>query len=300
MCIFLYTTGVYRVDAYAYSAEGTGSCPLDEESDFAVWASHPAENCVLASFLAGILSEQEVFIIMKKRSQTLYPHPFSLSYWKDAATECKSPRSLAHAAFLCALAIVIEKFNIPLSPYLQISLSFFAVALCSMLTGPVLAVACGVIVDLIGAIGSPYPFFFGYTLTAILTAVVYALFLYRGKVTYFRVQWAEILINFVINAFLGSFWRVVLYHGAFWVYFSLAMAKNLVLLAPEAFVLCAFLRVMTPPLKQIGILPAETEVKYGKGSLIFALVSAVLGGILVALLAVYYPQVKEFLTEAFS
>lgn len=299
MCIFLYTTVVYRVGVHAYSAEGTGSCPSDEESDFAVWISHPAENCVFASFLAGILSEQEVFI-MKKRSQALYPHPFSLAYWKDAASECKSVRSLAHAAFLCALAIVIEKFNIPLSPYLQISLSFFAVALCSMLTGPVLAVICGVVVDLIGAIGSPYPFFFGYTLTAILTAVIYALFLYRGKITYLRVLWAEIVINFLINAFLGSFWRVFLYHGAFWVYFSLALVKNLVLLAPEAFVLCAFLRVLAPPLKQVGILPKDTEVKYSKSSLVFACVSAVLGGVLVALLAIYYPQVKEFLTQAFS
>lgn len=237
---------------------------------------------------------------MKKKSQALYPHPFSLAYWRDAAAECKSMRSLSHAAFLCALAIVIEKFNIPLSPSLQISLSFFAVALCSMLTGPVLAVACGVLVDLVGAIGSPYPFFFGYTLTAILTAMVYALFLYRGKVSYLRVLMAEVIINLGINAFLGTFWRVCLYQGSFAVYFALAFVKNLVLLAPEAFLLCSFLQVLAGPMKQLAVLPKGMEVKHSRHSLVFSCVAAVAGAVLVAFLAAYYPQLKEFLTQTFS
>jgi ECF transporter S component (folate family) len=235
-----------------------------------------------------------------KKQQAIYSHPFSLAYWRDAAAECKNVRSIAHAAFLCALAIVIEKFNIPISPYLQVSVSFFAVALCSMLTGPVLAIPCGILVDLIGIIGSPYPVFLGYTLTAILTSVVYALFLYRGNISYFRVLAAEVIINFLINAFLGSYWRVILYNGAFWVYFALAIAKNLVLLAPEAFLLYSFLRIFASPLKQIGILPAGVSFKSGKGSLFFSCVFAILGVVLVALFAIYYPEIKEYITTMFS
>ena len=237
---------------------------------------------------------------MKKKSQALYPHPFSIAYWRDAAAECKNIRSLAYAAFLCALAIVIEKFNIPLSPALQVSLSFFAIALCSLLTGPVLAVACGLLVDLIGAIGSPYPFFFGYTLTAILTAVVYALFLYRSNISYIRVLLAEIVINFAINAFLGSFWRVTLYQGSFAVYFFLAVVKNLVLLAPEAFLLCSFLQVLAAPLKQLGLLPGDVKVSHSNFSLAFSCIAALAGAVLVGVLAAYYTQVKEFLTQFFA
>ena len=237
---------------------------------------------------------------MKKKSQAIYPHPFSLAYWRDAAAECKNLRSLTYAAFLCALVIVIEKFNIPLSTSLQVSLSFFAVALCSMLTGPVLAVVCGLLVDLVGAIGSPYPFFFGYTLTAILTAVIYALFLYRGKISYTRVLLAEVIINFFINAFMGTFWRVFLYQGSFAVYFAMAFVKNLVLLAPEAFLLCSFLQIFAAPLKQLGVLPRDTQVCHTKHSLVFSCVAAVAGAVLVAFLAVYYAQVKEFLTQALS
>ena len=61
--IFLYTDPVNRVDAHAYSAEGTGSCPLDEEIRFAVWVSHPAENCVLTSFLQEFCQKEVLLFI---------------------------------------------------------------------------------------------------------------------------------------------------------------------------------------------------------------------------------------------
>ena len=156
------------------------------------------------------------------------------------------------------------------------------------------------LVDLIGAIGSPYPFFFGYTLTAILTAVVYALFLYRSNISYIRVLLAEIVINFAINAFLGSFWRVTLYQGSFAVYFFLAVVKNLVLLAPEAFLLCSFLQVLAAPLKQLGILPGDVKVSHSNFSLAFSCIAALAGAVLVGVLAAYYTQVKEFLTQFFA
>ena len=221
---------------------------------------------------------------MKKKSTALYPHPFSSAYWKDAAAECKSIRSLSYAAFLCAVAIVVEKFNIPLTPALHVSVSFFAIALCSMLTGPVLAVGCGLLVDLIGMMGSPYPFFPGYTLTAILTAVVYALFLYRSKVTYLRVLLCEILINFAINTFLGSLWRTVLYDGFFPAYVLTSGAKNLLLLLPEAFLLCLFLQALHRPLIHLGALPPQTEIRFRKRSSLVSLVVTIVGTCIAALL----------------
>lgn len=231
---------------------------------------------------------------------TLYPHPFSLSYWKDAASECKSIRSLTFAALLCALAIVIEKFNIPITPTVYVSMSFLVIALCSLLTGPVLAIFCGIVVDLVGAIGSPYSFFAGYTLTAVLTAVIYALFLYRTKITFARVAVSKLLVNLLVNTLLGSLWRIMFYGGMSYQYYvMLTGIKNLVLLPLEVFLLCAFFRALHKPLVHLGIMSASTEIRYKKRDIVLLCIGASVGIVLLILYIMFYDELKAFLQSAF-
>lgn len=251
----------------------------------------------LSSFLAGVLSERRIFILKEKTS---YPHPFSVAYWKESAAECKSIRSLSFAALLCALAIVIEKFNIPLAPSVYVSMSFLVIALCSMLTGPVMAIFCGVIVDLIGAVSSGYTFFFGYTLTAVLTAVIYALFLYRAKFSFTRLVLAKGIVNLFVNTLLGSVWRVVLYgNSTFQFYVSLAGIKNLVLFPLEIFLLFVFFRALQTPLKQLGTLPAGFVISCEKKELIRLGIIACVGVLLLIPFALHYDAIKAFLSGLF-
>lgn len=233
-------------------------------------------------------------------SIALYPHPFSRAYWRNAALECTNLRSLTIAALLCALAIVIEKFNIPLgNPSLQVSLAFPVIALCSMLTGPLLAIACGILVDLIGIIGSGYPFFAGYTLTAVLTAVVFALFLYRARPSFTRILLARGIINLFINTLLGSVWRTALYHGPYKVYALLAGVKNLALLPLEVFLLCIFLQALQTPLRQMNFLPPESETVYRKQSFILLAVLALVGAALLVPFAIWYDRINAFIKGLF-
>lgn len=241
---------------------------------------------------------------MSKRTQTevptLFPHPFSRAYWREAVKDCTRLRSLTVAALLCALAIVIEKFNIPLgNPSLQISLSFPVIALCSMLTGPLLAIACGILVDLIGIIGSGYPFFAGYTLTAVLTAVVFALFLYRARPSFTRILLARGIIDLFINVLLGSVWRTALYHGPYKVYALLAGVKNLALLPLEVFLLCIFLQAMYVPLRQMNFLPTGAETAYPKRNFVILAVLALIGAALLVPFAIWYDQINAFIKGLF-
>lgn len=241
---------------------------------------------------------------MSNRTQTqapaLFSHPFSPAYWREAAKECQKLRSLVLAALLCALAIVIEKFQIPLgTPSLQVSLSFPVIALCSMLTGPLLAIPCGVLVDLIGIIGSGYPFFAGYTLTAVLTAVVFALFFYRARPTFFRVLLARGCINLFVNTLLGSVWRVALYHGPYRVYLLTSGVKNLVFLPLEVFLLCIFFRALHTPLRQLKFQPPEAQVTYRTRDFVLLAVLALLGAALLIPFAVWYDEIQAFLKGLF-
>ena len=235
------------------------------------------------------------------KEKTCYPHPFSMAYWKDAAAECRNIRSLTYAALLCALAIVIEKFSIPIAPSVYISMSFLVISLCSMLTGPVLAVFCGIVVDLIGAINSPYSFFLGYTLTAVLTAVLYALFLYRAKISVTRVLLSKLAVNLLVNTLIGSLWRIMYYGGmSYGAYALLTGIKNLVLLPLEVFLICVLFRALQKPLLQLHALPAEVRVTYRKQDFVLLAVFAVGGAVLLLIFSQYYGAVKAAVQSLFS
>ena len=49
------------------------------------------------------------------KNKTLYPHPFSKAYWKDAAGELKDTRVLVFAALMIALRVAMKLVAIPLA-----------------------------------------------------------------------------------------------------------------------------------------------------------------------------------------
>ncbi|MCH5183802.1 MAG: folate family ECF transporter S component [Oscillospiraceae bacterium] len=241
---------------------------------------------------------------MSKRTQTdslaLYPHPFSRAYWREAAKDCTNLRKLTVAALLCALAIVIEIFNIPLGTQgLQISMSFPAISLCSLLTGPLLAIPCGVIVDLIGISISGYGFFAGYTLTAVLTAVVYALFLYRARPSFMRILFAKGIINLFINTLLGSVWRVMQQGGTYGYWALLSGVKNLCLLPLEVFILCILFQALHTPLSQQNLLSPDAKAVYSRRNFVLLTVFALIGAALIVPLAIWYKDIRAFIQGLF-
>ncbi len=232
----------------------------------------------------------------------IYPHPFSKAYWKDAANEFSSLKSLCYAALLCALAILLEQFQIPISQSLYISVSFVAVGLCSLLTGPLMAVPCGVIVDLVGfALHPTGPFFPGYTLTAVLSAVVYALFFYRVKLTFGRVMAAKGIVNLFINTLLGSVWRVVLYGNSPFLYYICSSGiKNLILFPLEVCVLCWLFGLLRKPLLQFRAIPEGSDLHLQKKHIAALAVLTLVGAGLLAAFILLYPQITSFLKGIFA
>ncbi len=233
-----------------------------------------------------------------------YAHPFSRDYWRQAASELTHLRSIVTAALLCALAIALELIYIPvLSNNLRVMLSFPVIALCSLLTGPVMAIPCGLLVDLVGVMLSGEAPFPGYTLTAVLTALVYALFLYRARPSFLRVLLAKAIINLGINMLLGSVWNVLMnYGGNFGMYgylVSLSGAKNLLLLPLEVFVICTLIRSLRHPLRQAGALPADDVPSYSaRGFIILAVVCVLAVALLIPFLH-WYDEIRDFLKALF-
>lgn len=123
-------------------------------------------------------------------------------------------KTLCIMSLFVALNIVMaELLKIKIFPGLELSFGFIPVALCGMLYGVVPTVCVAVVADVIGAlIFSGGEFFFGYTLTALLTGLFYGLFLHKQPLEKLRIVLAQLLVSLVCYAGLNTLWAYLLYH----------------------------------------------------------------------------------------
>ena len=116
--------------------------------------------------------------------------PFSAAYWKTAAGELKKPRMIVIAALIVAVRVALKSISIPVGDNLSITVGFFANALGSAIYGPIVAALSGAVSDVLGYIltsfKSPGPFFPPFTFVEMLGSFLFAIFLYRAKLTPMR------------------------------------------------------------------------------------------------------------------
>ncbi len=188
--------------------------------------------------------------------------PFTPSYWKEAAGEVKKPRILAVTALFIGLDIIIGMFYIPM-PFgdnLRVYFGYFTNSMCCMVCGPVMALIFGFVRDILGFLANPSGgFFFGYTLSAMLGSLVYALFFYRARITVVRILCCKLIINVCVNILLGSLWSAILFSKGYYFYMVSSTVKNLMLLPVEVILLVLFYQVTLPILVKMKWIPEQPK-----------------------------------------
>lgn len=226
----------------------------------------------------------------KPRDLTLFRTPITPAYWRLAFGECRSLKMLTLTALLVAICGILDIFFIPIvnANVLQIKFSFFAIALCAMVCGPVLAIPAGFLIDTIGfLLGGNLAggYFFGYAISSICSCLLFALFFYRAKkITVWRTAAAKFSVSLLVNVLLGSVWRQVMVGKGYWYYVGLAAVKNAALLPLEIAVLIVFLRRMLPLLKRAKIISPDAEFSMTRADIISTIVTGIVG---IAALALY-------------
>ena len=192
-----------------------------------------------------------------QKSTTLYPHPFSKAYWRDAAAELKDIKMLVITALMIALRIALKPFAIYIGPQMAIQTATLATALGAMIFGPVVAIPAALISDTIGFMIFPTgDYFLPFALTEIASTMIYALCLYRAKTNTTRVIIARFLICFVVNVVLQQFifaWQYT-YMGnpekakesIMGIMTVARIFKNLFFFPIETVVITLFLKVLVP------------------------------------------------------
>ncbi|MDE7261540.1 MAG: folate family ECF transporter S component [Oscillospiraceae bacterium] len=193
------------------------------------------------------------------KSTALYATPFSKAYWKDAAAELKDTRMLVFAALMIALRVALKSLGIPIAADLKINIAFFVNAFGAMVFGPVVAIVAAAISDTLGCLLFPSgAYFFPFIFIEIAGSLIFALFLYRARVTATRVILSRFCIDFFVNIVMNTpimwvYYKLVL--GKSYVIFQLPrIIKNLALFPLESVLLILFLTFMIPLGKRFGLL----------------------------------------------
>lgn len=190
----------------------------------------------------------------------LYRTPFTPAYWREARRGHVQPE----AAGLCrpdgggdpALSLVP---GIPIA-HTKLTWGFLSRSLCALVCGPVMGLVFGFVEDILGFILHPTGEFFpGYTLSTMAGVLVYALCFFRRRITVVRLIAANLLVNLLVNAAMGSVWSTMVRGGVYWGWFIPSLAKNLVTVLPKAAALYFLFQALLPILQRMGLIPRQVD-----------------------------------------
>ena len=151
----------------------------------------------------------------------LYRTPFTPAYWREASAAMSSLKLLVFAALMVAVTRALSM--IPGIPIAHTKLTW------------------------------------GYTLSTMVGVLVYALCFFRRRITVVRLVAANLLVNLLVNAGLGSIWSTVVRGGVYWGWFIPSMAKNMVTILPKAAVLYFLFQALLPILQRMNLIPRQVD-----------------------------------------
>ena len=228
-----------------------GELLLKRKGILAVYMSHPAVTMFSEALPPSLI--QQIYCEEVTAMKNI------ITKFSSSARELKSLRSLMGIAVLVALSVVLSLYSIPISPSLRIGIGFLVTAVQGMLFGPVAGAIGAGMADIIGYFIKPDgAFFFGFTITAMLGAIIYGLFFYQNKGSLLpRVIISKTFINLTVNTLLNTVWMSMLLGKAVNVLIVPRFIKNLIML-PFQIVLLYVVLVVVDRLRVHGLVKTNS------------------------------------------
>ena len=190
----------------------------------------------------------------------VFRHPFNKLYWKKSAQAFSMVKNLTYISILFALMIVCKLITLPSGfGNLGISFTYLIFSVVSLIYGPICGIVIGFFSDILGyfLFQSQEVFFFGYTISAMLTGFIYGISFYKTKITFAKCLTARIFVNFIVNVIMGTLWWSIIYklsyEGAMSYLFAIALPKNIIYLLPQSIVLFIVIKALGKPLSSFGL-----------------------------------------------
>ncbi|MDT6980683.1 folate family ECF transporter S component [Levilactobacillus zymae] len=135
--------------------------------------------------------------------------------------------SMVTMGLLMAVQLVVSRFTIS-NQFMRLSFTFLVAALLAKWFGPWWGMMTAALVDIVGTLMTGGPYFVGFTISAIVGSLIYALFFYRQPITWWRIIVAQLLVVVLVNIGLNSEWLVIMYHTPLWGILPVRLMKEAV------------------------------------------------------------------------
>ena len=140
-----------------------------------------------------------------------------------------STETVVITGFMIALSVVLSKLVSINISFLRIGFGFLPIAVLAILYGPAVAAIGYGVADLLGAWLFPTGTFFpGFTVSAVLTGLIFGFVLYNKEVTIKRALIASALVCLGINLLLNTYWLTFLLGKGFKVLLASRAVKEIV------------------------------------------------------------------------
>ena len=160
-------------------------------------------------------------------------------------------RTVTLLGVLIAMEIVLSRFLSIHTWNTKIGFSFVPVVVAAMLFGAMEAGIVAAFADIIGAMMFPVGAYFpGFTLTAFLNGVVYAILL-KKKASAGRIILAVLIVQIAGSLFLNTYWISVLYGSPYWPLFFTRIHQTFVMSLVQIAVILVLSRNVVPRLKNV-------------------------------------------------
>ncbi len=166
----------------------------------------------------------------------------------------KNIKTLVVLAMMIALEVVLSRFlSIPIGTTLKFGFNFVPICVAAYLYGPVASLIVGGLGDFLGAVMFPSnTYYYGFTLTAVLTGLVFGLFLHK-KYSFLRILFGVLVVQIALTIFLDALWFNIYYGSPYTVMLATRAIKAGVMVVVECVTLNLIMPVMDRVRRQLKL-----------------------------------------------
>ena len=160
-------------------------------------------------------------------------------------------------ALLLASTIVLGRILSIRTSIITIGFSFVPIMLSAIILGPKYSVFIATLSDVIGALLFPTgSYFFGFTVTAFLTGLVYGLILYRkefqlDKSFLIRLIVSTLIVTGILNGVLNTIWVIMITNNASNIVIPIRILKQLIMAPIKVVCILGICKIFEERLKKL-------------------------------------------------
>lgn len=125
---------------------------------------------------------------------------------QESVRQITKVKVITICAMMIALAIIINQFSFSVGEYIKIGFSTHVNQVVFMLFGGTVGMIFGGVADIVKFIIKPDGAFqIGYTLVPMLAGLIYGIFYYKKKMTFWRILAAQATVALICNIILNTF-----------------------------------------------------------------------------------------------